>query len=70
MQVCRASGCGDCGVHLEVWGKVNAWWEASRETQAGAGAGRNAWDNYVGQLLLLLRYTRHTAIVADPCAGA
>lgn len=55
---------------MEVGGKVNAWWEGSRETQAGAGAGRNAWDNYVGQLLLLLRYTRHTAIVADPCAGA
>ena len=64
MQVCRASGCGDCGVHFKanVVGK-----EAERHSPTPAPA-ENAWDNYVGQLLLL-RYTRHTAI-ADPCAGA
>ena len=49
----------------------STWWEGSRETHSPAPApAKNAWDNYVGQLLLLLlRYTRHTAI-ADPCAGA
>ena len=40
--------------------------EVERHSPAPAPA-KNAWDN--GQLLLLLRYTRHTAI-ADPCAGA
>lgn len=46
----------------------STWWEGSRETHSPAPApAKNAWDN--GQLLLLLRYTRHTAI-ADPCAGA
>lgn len=47
--------------------------EVERHSPAPAPA-KNAWDNYVGQLLLvlllLLRYARHTAIIADPCAGA
>ena len=68
MQVCRAAGCG---VHLEVEGLKSTWWEGRKETQRAPAPAENAWDNYVGQLLLLLllRYTRHTAI-ADPCAGA
>ena len=35
-----------------IWrlGARSTWWEGSREAQAGAGAGRNAWDSYGGML--------------------
>jgi len=65
MHVCRAAGCG---VHLEVGGSSQRGGKEV-ETQPAPAPAQNAWDNYVGQLLLLLRYTRLTAI-ADPCAGA
>jgi hypothetical protein len=66
MQVCRAAGCG---VHFEVGGAGQRGGKQVERHHPAPAPAKNAWDNYVGQLLLLLRYTRHTAI-ADPCAGA
>lgn len=72
MHVCRASGCG---VHLEGWGGSGGQGqrgrkEASRETTSRRRRRQQTHGTIiVGQLLLLLRHTRLTAI-ADPCAGA